>query len=114
MARVPQVLEKWGFINYLFGGMNPATSLVEMDIIDLFLLGGIIGSLVYYFMLFNTLFKFQRNNHLAWFLAIQFFLVGGLSGHVFNSGLCGTYLALLCIYLHRQEDVAQITQIDTD
>jgi hypothetical protein len=103
MKRVPLVLENWTFINYLFGSMNPATSLIEMDIIDLFLFAGIIGSLVYYFMLFKTLFKFKRNYHLAWFLVIQFFLLGGLSGHVFSSGVCGTYLALLCTYLHKRQ-----------
>jgi hypothetical protein len=73
MERVPLVLDNWTFINYLFGSMNPAASLIEMDIIDLFLFAGLIGSVIYYFMLFNTLFKFKSNNHLAWFLVIQFF-----------------------------------------
>ena len=105
IERVPPLLGKWNFFNFLFGGMNPATSLVEMDIIDLFLFAGIVGSLVYYYKIFNTLFNFKRNNHLAWFLVIQFLLIAGVSGHVFNSGVCGTYLALLCSYLHRQQKI---------
>jgi hypothetical protein len=105
MESVPDVIGNWNFINYLFGGMNPVTSLVEMDVIDMFLLCGIIGSLIYYYLLLNTIFKFKRNNHLAWFLVIQFFLIGGLSGHVFSSGICGTYLAILCNYLHRQSAI---------
>jgi len=99
--RLPALFDKWHWYNYLFGGVNPATSLVEMDIIDLFLFGGIVGSLLYYTLLFKTIFAFSRNNYLGWFLVSQYFLIGGLAGHVFASGINAIYLALTSYYLQK-------------
>lgn len=101
--RLPAVFENWSWYNYLFGGVNPATSFVEMDVIDLFTFGGIVGSLLYFYFLFKTLFKFSRKNYLGWFLVSQYFLIGGLAGHVFASGINAIYLALTCYYLQEGE-----------
>ncbi|ASB49421.1 hypothetical protein [Alkalitalea saponilacus] len=108
--RVPLVLENWSWYNFMLGGVNPATSFTELDVVDMFLFGGILGSVLYYWGLFRTLFRFPRGNHLGWFLVIQYFLIGGLAGHVFASGINGTYLALVCVLLQREE----IPQISTD
>ena len=99
--RLPVVFEQWHWYNYLFGGVNPATSFVEMDIIDLFLFGGLVGSILYYWLLFKTIFHFSKNNHLGWFLVSQYFLIGGLAGHVFASGINAIYLALTSYYLQK-------------
>ncbi len=97
--RLPVVFENWHWYNYLFGGVNPVTSFVEMDIIDLFLYGGIVGSLLYYLLLFKTIFSFSKNNYFGWFLVFQYFLIGGLAGHVFASGINAIYLAITSYYL---------------
>ncbi|WP_430812595.1 MULTISPECIES: hypothetical protein [unclassified Carboxylicivirga] len=99
LERLPAVFENWSWYNYLFGGVNPATSFVEMDMIDMFTYGGIVGSGIYYWVLFKTLFKFKMNNYLGWFLVSQYFIIGGLAGHVFASGINAIYLALTCYYL---------------
>ena len=101
--RLPALFEKWHWYNYLFGGVNPANSLVEMDIVDLFLYGGIIGSLIYYALLFKTIFAFSRNNYLGWFLVSQYFLIGGLAGHVFVSGINAIYLVITSYYLQMSD-----------
>ena len=103
LERLPIVFDNWLWYNYLFGSVNPSISFVEMDIIDLFLYGGIIGSIFYYVVLFKTLFFFSNKNYLGWFLVSQFFLIGGLAGHVFASGINAIYLALTCFYLQRND-----------
>ena len=103
--RLPEVFGNWHWYNYLFGGVNPATSFVEMDLIDLFLFGGIIGSALYYILLFKTIFKFSKNNYIGWFLVSQYFLIGGLAGHVFASGINAIYLALTSYYLQRSDEL---------
>lgn len=105
--RLPGVFARWEWYNYLFGGINPTNSYVEMDIIDMFTYSGVLGSLIYYWMLFKKLFKFSRKNYLGWFLVSQYFLIGGLAGHVFASGINAMYLALTCYYL-------QVTEMSQD
>jgi predicted permease len=70
-----------------------------MDIIDLFLFGGIVGSVVYYWALFKTLFDFKRDNYLGWFLVGMFFFIGGIAGHFFASGVNALYLVIVCYFL---------------
>ncbi|WP_289054446.1 hypothetical protein [Carboxylicivirga marina] len=111
--RLPEVFANWKLNNYLFGGINPATSFVEMDVIDLFTFGGLIGSLLYYGLLFNTLFKFSRKNYLGWFLVSQYFIIGGLAGHVFASGINAIYLALTCYYLQESEKKKELVTVQS-
>lgn len=103
--RVPAVLNEWHWYNYLFGGVNPATSFVEMDIIDLFLFGGIVGSIVYYLALFKTVFAFKSDNYLGWFLVGMFFLIGGIAGHFFASGVNALYLVTVCWFLQKKNQM---------
>ncbi|MBK3518018.1 hypothetical protein [Carboxylicivirga marina] len=111
--RLPGVFARWEWYNYLFGGINPATSFVEMDVIDLFTFGGLIGSLLYFILLFKTLFKFSRNNYLGWFLVSQYFIIGGLAGHVFASGINAIYLALTCYYLQESEKKKELVTVQS-
>lgn len=104
VGRLPDYLDNWEILNYLFGGRNSVFYFVEMDVIDMFLFGGIIGSMVFYIVLFKTLFKFSRKNKLGWFLVSQYFLIGGLAGHVFASGINAIYLAILCYCLQRNNN----------
>ncbi|WP_430815365.1 hypothetical protein [Carboxylicivirga sp. RSCT41] len=101
--RLPVVFSKWEWYNYLFGGINPTNSYVEMDIIDLFTFSGLVGSIIFYWMLFKSLFKFSKKNYLGWFLVSQYIIIGGLAGHVFASGINAIYLALTCYYLQQTE-----------
>lgn len=106
--RLPDVFARWEWYNYLFGGLNPNTSFVEMDLIDLFTFGGVVGSFIFYYMLFKTLFKFNGKNYLGWLLVTQYFVIGGLAGHVFASGINAIYLALTCYYLQLTEEKSEL------
>ena len=97
--QLPIVFDNWRWYNYLFGGVNPTISFVEMDMIDMFLFGGVVGSFMYYMLLFKTIYAFSKSNYLGWFLVSQYFLIGGLAGHVFASGINAIYLALTSYYL---------------
>ncbi|WP_068471667.1 hypothetical protein [Saccharicrinis aurantiacus] len=99
LERVPRVLSSWHWYNFIFGGANPATDFVEMDFVDLFLFGGILGSILYLYILSKTLFSFSKSNRMAWLLVSQYFIIGGLAGHVFASGINAIYLAITCYYL---------------
>ena len=97
------MLKSWSWYNYLIGGAVDKFPVTEMDIIDLFLFGGVVGSVLYYWLLFKTIFHFSKNNYIGWFLVSQYFLIGGLAGHVFASGINAIYLALTSYYLQKEQ-----------
>jgi len=98
------ITKGWHWWNFLWGGcFKDKFPIVEMDIFDLFLMVGIIGVIGYFYLIFNTLFKFNAKNKLAWFFVSQFVILGALAGHVYASGINAIWLALLCVFLHRVE-----------
>jgi hypothetical protein len=80
-------IDLWKGYNYLIGGSLEQFPLVEMDVIDLFLLAGVLGVIVYFYLLFKFLFVFQKGNKLAWAFVVSFLLIGALAGHVYASGI---------------------------
>jgi hypothetical protein len=93
------LISNWEWYNFLFGGAKPVVHFAQMDVLDLFLFSGIIGSVFYYSLLFKGMFRFSISNKVAWFLVIQYFVIGGLSGHVFAGGINALYLVILCHHL---------------
>ena len=102
-----EYIRSWNFFNYLLGGCNSPFYFVEMDVVDIFVYSGIIGTFVYLWYLFRQLFLFSKHNKVGWFLVFQFFLIGGLAGHVFASGINAIYLVILCYYLQLTDPVHQ-------
>ncbi len=100
--RVPVVLSTWCWYNYLIGGISSIRYLTEMDLIDIFMMFGVLGSIGYLFLLWKTLFHFSNKNRAGWLLGFSFIFVGGFGGHVFQSGVCAIYLALGCLYLQHK------------
>lgn len=101
--RVPEILSNWSWSNYLFGGVSSIRRLTEMDIVDIFLLMGVVGLIGYVFLLTKSLFDFESKNKLGWLLFFSYIIIGALAGHVYQSGVSAIYLAMLSSALVGQE-----------
>jgi len=100
--RLSHFFSNYGFLSFLLGGGNPLRFLVEMDILDLFVLFGFVGVAVYFLLMFRTVFHPLSNRHL-FFLFIQWFVIGMLAGHVFTSGVNAIYLAFTALYVNQRK-----------
>jgi hypothetical protein len=103
IERLPNILSDWEWHNYLFGELKHEKNLLEMDIIDLFLFFGIVGCSLYYYILFSTVFNIKNKDRLGFVIIVIFFLVGGLAGHIFASGINALYLALVMYCIQYSE-----------
>lgn len=95
----------WGGLNYLFGGgglvtwgiglPKSQTLITEMDVFDVPLFFGIVGTVLYlkgYLSIFRTLHpQFRR------IFVFSFLLLACLGGHVFNSSMNALYLVLFLL-----------------
>lgn len=95
-------LDKWSFLNYLFGGQNVVQYATELDFFDLFLFFGLIGSVVYMTLSFTTLFKFKNTKFTLFFVGC-YFVLAFFGGHFFTSALNGIYLCLIAMYIYSNQ-----------
>ncbi|WP_299824556.1 hypothetical protein [uncultured Pontibacter sp.] len=89
----------WGIVNYLFGGQNQLRFLIEMDLFDMMLFFGIIGSILYLSLFFSSLFTFKKNRYFNLYFILIYFTIAALGGHFFASALNALYLALAVLYI---------------
>lgn len=92
-------LSHWNIINYFFGGYNELKFMIEMDFFDLFLFLGIIGSIVFFYMYYSTVFKNSNKVKFLKFFSFCFFLLAFLSGHMFASATNALNLVLVIIFI---------------
>ncbi len=97
--RVLPLLGEWKWYNIFTGGTFIQMPVTEMDLVDLFLFSGLIGFVLFFFILRKTMFSFSKKNSTGLFLVSQFIIIGALTGHIFSSGINAIYLAALCYYL---------------
>jgi hypothetical protein len=95
-----QVLSHWTFINYLVGGEDPMHFMIEMDFFDLFLFMGIIGFVVYFILLFSTVFRFSLKMPFNLFFVSSYMILAFLGGHFFSSVINAVYLCLICMFFY--------------
>jgi hypothetical protein len=95
------LIDSWSWYNFLIGGAFNGFPITEMDILDLFLVSGLFGSIIYFYLLFNTLFKFSKGHKLGYFFASQYILIGAIAGHFYSSGINALLFAGLCVYLQQ-------------
>lgn len=93
-------LEIWTPMNYLFGGQNQMTFLIEMDVFDGFLFFGLVGSAIWYFLLFNTVFSFSRKKKFNLFFIAIYLILAALGGHMFASAVNSLYLVIFCLFIY--------------
>ena len=91
----------WTPVNWLFGGHNQMAFMVEMDFFDLFLFLGIVGFVVYFILLFNTLFRFSLKKRFNLFFVFAFLSLAFMAGHFFAGVINAMYLCLFCMYLRQ-------------
>lgn len=94
-----ELLERWGIINYFFGGQDQTYRMFEMDFFDLFFFFGIVGSSFYLFLLFQTIFNLQLKKSFNLFLVITYFILAFLGGHFFASAINAFYLCILTLFI---------------
>lgn len=92
------LINDWGVINYLFGGVNLQIQAVEMDFFDLFSQLGLCGFLLYFlFIIKKMLFSSEQNINMVFLLSILVYAF--FAGHVFYSALnalyCGVLIAIM-------------------
>lgn len=107
-ARVIPTIYNWRWYNYLIGGYFLKLPIAEMDLIDLFVFYGAIGFILYFILMFKTIFSFNKSNYLAWFFVIMYVVIGGMAGHFFTSGTNAVYLAVLCSFLQKDKEILNI------
>ncbi|NPA43803.1 MAG: hypothetical protein GXO27_07230 [Chlorobi bacterium] len=103
-AKLLPLFEKWSWPNYLFGGMVMGKYNVEMDFVDLFLMFGIAGMILYLSM-FNQLVRFLRlPKDLKIFFLIIVMGLAFVSGHFFTSDLVGLFFVTLIVLTQAQSE----------
>jgi hypothetical protein len=95
-----QILQYWTFVNYIVGGQDQIKFMIEMDFFDLFLFLGIVGFIVYFLLLFTTVFRFSLKKPFNLFFVFSFMLLAFLSGHFFSSVINAVYLVLICLFFY--------------
>lgn len=96
--RLAKNIEYWNVINYLFGGQDQTRFLIEMDIVDLFLFFGFWGVVIYFYLLFKSIFNFQHFLKFTYFFIFMYLFIGFLGGHFLASAINSLYLVLFCLF----------------
>lgn len=99
-------MEEWNILNFLFGGQDQGRLVIEMDLIDLFLLFGIMGSFLYLYFLFKTIFSFKKTSFNKFFIFAYLFLAA-LGGHFFPSAVNALYLVIFSLLLKYESQIKE-------
>lgn len=89
-------MDKWNFINYMFGGKIDYYLFTEFDFIDIIIFFGFLGGAYYLFLLYHFIFKTAFNdNKVLWIL---FFIIAGLTGQFFYNTTIAIFVAyIICL-----------------
>lgn len=95
----------WDMTNYFFGGVNRKVMLVEMELVDIFLSFGVLGSVFliccYYIIILKSV-VFERTSYLL--LGMLLFIII-MSGNFFKSFTIQYFIVFLLIILNYQPKV---------
>ncbi len=94
----PLVFKKWTFINYLTGGVNIKIYSIEMDFFDLLLFFGLLGSILYVFIFFQTFINGLLKHAFAKFFIFSILALSFFGGHFLYSPSSAVYFSLVIIY----------------
>lgn len=86
------------FYNYLFGGID-IDCISEMSLIDILLTFGIIGSIVYFYLLKKFIVDNLKLNHLGYFFIIAITVMSFLSGYFFEN-LSAQFYVICVLYIY--------------
>jgi hypothetical protein len=94
------IVQYWTIVNYLFGGQDPVNYMIEMDFFDLFFFMGVVGFIIYFVLLFSTVFRFRKSNTFNLFFIFTYLTLAFLGGHFFSSVTNAVYLCLISMYFY--------------
>ncbi len=104
--RLPSQVAQWKGINYLFGKpIVQSGRQVEMDLFDLFLFFGLIGSVFYFWLIKKYLSIYLKDGYLL-FSLLTMLLVSFLSGHYMYSPINFVYFAIVLKYIYTDKNKA--------
>jgi hypothetical protein len=92
-------MQLWNSVNYLFGGQDQLRFLIEMDLFDVFLFFGIIGTSLYFILIFSSIFNLNFKKKFNLFFVCIYFILAALGGHFFASAVNALYLVIFCLFL---------------
>jgi hypothetical protein len=95
--------EYWNFFNYLFGGQDQLNYLIEMDLFDVVLFFGAVGSILYFVIFFRSIFSISFRKKFNIFFVVVYFIMAGLGGHYFASALNALYLVIFCLFIYNSD-----------
>lgn len=102
-VRGDEILSNWTFINYLIGGQDQSRLMIEMDFFDLFFFMGVIGTLVYFILIFTTIFKFRLTKPFNLFFVFSYLALAFLGGHFFTSVINAVYLCVISLFIYSSQ-----------
>lgn len=91
---MPFINEKWNLINYFFGGIDNTLNRSQLGFFDLILTFGIVGSSLYLYAYYKSLFKTKLNKN-ALFILVSLSLIIALGGNFFFSATIIIYLTII-------------------
>tara|TARA_R110001583_G_scaffold123833_7_gene275310 strand:+ start:1279 stop:2352 length:1074 start_codon:yes stop_codon:yes gene_type:complete len=94
-----RVIPKWGFLNYLFGGLGFSHGRSEMGFIDLFLFFGIVG-LILYLYFYKIILDFKFSHHFYWFFVSSLTLIVFIADAFILDTNVPILLFLICSYFY--------------
>lgn len=93
-----KIIDHWSLINYFVGGLD--SFMIEMDLFDLYLFLGLFGTIIYFILLFATIFKFTLLKPFNLFFLFSFMTLALLGGHFFTSVITALYLCLISMFIY--------------
>lgn len=108
---IPIVTEKWGALNFLFGGTNFELYRVEFELLDLFLFFGFIGSAIYLWYYFRKILVFKKLDTYGKYMMALIIFVAVISGNFLNNAPVAAYLLVVLCFLYTQNKNKQNEEV---
>jgi hypothetical protein len=105
-----KILSFWTPLNYIFGGQDQSRFMVEMDLFDLFLFFGISGFIVYFILIFSSIFRLRLTRPFNLFFFFSYMLLAFFGGHFFSSVITALYLCLISMYFYSTQNQPPLPQ----
>lgn len=109
--KLNEYISQWTAINFLFGGKIFPIGLFEVDILDLFVLAGLVGSMIYLYAFYNCINTtlIGKDKIIKIYYIISLLIVSNLAGQLFNN--FSSTLYVIWIYYLINSNVFRTNQI---
>ena len=104
-------IERWSFLNYIFGGRFVVNDLFEMALFDSIAFFGVVGGIAYNIIYIQTI-KFKVENKLLFFAIFAVLLIASLAGQYFLNSSIVFYSILIFYYISQQKNMKEIHPVN--